>query len=392
MRNPNNALTCLLYLVMAPSFCRADVTLTLTPNTAPAATCSAVTFNGTITNNGSSPVFLNGDSAAVPHPQLTLDDSRYLTNTPASLAANGGSYSGPMFSVTMLPGSAPGTYTGSFAIQGGADSNTFTNLAMQSFTIQLSGAAASPTPTITGAVSASDFGAVSSSAPGSWIEIYGANLAPDNRPWSMTDFNGSTAPTLLDGVSVGIGGQCAFLDYISPTQVNAQLPSNIAIGNTLQLTVSNGNSTSAPYPFTVNAVQPGLFAPASFKVGGNQYVVALLPDLTYVLPAGSIAGVQSRPAKPGETIVIYGIGFGPGDPDFPGGQIATDITSLTVPLQIMFGQTPAQIPYYGFAPNYVGLYQINVMVPELPDSDLVPLTFNLGGAAGTQILYTAVRH
>jgi uncharacterized protein (TIGR03437 family) len=60
-------------------------------------------------------------------------------------------------------------------------------------------------------------------------------------------------------------------------------------------------------------------------------------------------------------------------------------------LQILFGQTPAQTPYFGLAPNFVGLYQFNVVVPAVPDNDLVPLTFNLSGVAGTQTLYIAVR-
>jgi uncharacterized protein (TIGR03437 family) len=240
-------------------------------------------------------------------------------------------------------------------------------------------------------VSASDFGGFSSVAPGSWVEIYGSNLAPDTRGWATADFTGGNAPTSLDGVSVAIGGQAAFVDYISATQVNAQLPSNIATGGTLPLTVTKTNVASAPVNITVHATEPGLLAPASFKIGANQYVWAQLPDGNYVLPAGAIAGVNSRPARPGETLVIYGIGFGSVVPDAPAGQIATGTSQISAPLQILFGQTPAQeAPYAGMAPGWVGLYQFNVVVPPAPDSDLVPLTFSLGGVAGTQSLVTAV--
>jgi len=249
-----------------------------------------------------------------------------------------------------------------------------------------------PAPSISTVVSASAFGGFSSVAPGSWVEIYGANLAPDTRPWSGSDFNGNNAPTSLDGVQVTIGNQNAFVDYISssPGQVNAQLPSNITTGGTLQLTVTNGTLTSAPYDITVNATQPGLLAPAPFKIGGNQYVVAILPDGSYVLPAGSIAGVNSRPAAPGETIVMYGVGFGSVTPDIPAGQIVTEDNQLTLPLQIQFGQTAAQVTYSGLAPSFVGLYQFDVVVPTVPDNNLEPLTFTLGGVAGTQTLVTAV--
>ena len=47
--------------------------------------------------------------------------------------------------------------------------------------------------------------------------------------------------------------------------------------------------------------------------------------------------------------------------------------------------------YYGLSPGFVGLYQFNVVVPAVSNSDLVSLTFNLGGVAGSQTLYTAVR-
>ena len=244
-------------------------------------------------------------------------------------------------------------------------------------------------PVITGIVSASAFGGFASVTPGGWIEIYGSNLAPDIRGWAGADFKGNKAPTTLDGVSVSIGGQAAFVDYVSPTQVDVLLPSNIPTGP-LQLTLTNGSATSAPVTVNVNATEPGLLAPGSFKVGANQYVVAQFLDGTYVLPVGAIAGVTSRPAKPGETIIIYGVGFGPVTPPISAGQIVTESNQLVASLQVSFGQTPAQVSYFGLAPQLVGMYQFNVVVPAVPDSDAVPLTFTLGGTPGTQKLVTAV--
>lgn len=251
-----------------------------------------------------------------------------------------------------------------------------------------------PSPTITSMESASGFGGFSSVAPGSWVEIYGSNLAPDTRQWAGSDFNGNNAPTLLDGVEVLIGGQKAFIDYISssPGQINAQLPSNIPTGGPLQLTVMNGTAASSPIDVTVNPVEPGLLAPSAFLIGGKQYVVALLPDnATYILPAGAIAGVASRPAQSGDVLTLYGIGFGSVTPAIPAGQIVTQSNQLMQPLQILFGQTPAQITYDGLASGFVGLYQFDVVVPAVPDNLLTPLTFNLGGVAGTQTLYIAVQ-
>jgi uncharacterized protein (TIGR03437 family) len=246
-------------------------------------------------------------------------------------------------------------------------------------------------PSISGVVSASAFGGFSSVAPGSWVEIYGSNLAPATQGWTGSDFIGNNAPTMLNGVSVSIGGQAAFVDYISATQVNAQLPSNIATGGPLQLTVTNANGTSVPVNITVNTTEPGLLAPASFLIGANQYVVAQHSDGTYVLPVGAISGVASSPAKPGEILVIYGVGFGSVTPNIPAGEIATETNQLSTSFEVLFGKTPAKLPYFGLAPNFVGLYQFNVTVPAVANSNLTPLTFNLGGVAGTQTLYTAVQ-
>ena len=254
-----------------------------------------------------------------------------------------------------------------------------------------SGAAIANPPTISGVVSASAFGGFASVAPGSWIEIYGSNFATDTHGWTAADFTGNNAPTSLGGVNVSVGGQAAFVDYVSPGQVDVQLPSNIATG-TLQLSLTNANGTSAPQSLTVQAAEPGLLAPSSFKIGANQYVVAQFIDGTYVAPTSAIAGVTSRPAKPGDTIIIYGVGFGAVTPNIPAGEIVTEQNQLTQTFEMEFGTAQAQVPYFGLAPNLVGVYQFNVVVPDVLDNDLVPLTFKLGGVAGSQTLFTAVHH
>ena len=188
-----------------------------------------------------------------------------------------------------------------------------------------------------------------------------------------------------------IGGEVAFIDYISPGQVNAQVPFDVATG-LQQITLKTGGGTSSPLNVTVNALQPGLLAPASFDLDGIQYAVALFSDGTYVLPTGAISGINSLPAKPGDTIVLYGVGFGPVTPDIPAGQIVQQSNTLKSKLQVSIGGKPATVSYSGLAPNYVGLYQFNVVVPNIAASDAVPLTFTLDGAAGTQTLYIAVQN
>jgi len=251
-------------------------------------------------------------------------------------------------------------------------------------------------PNIVAAVSASAFGEFPTFAPGSWIEIYGTNLAGNTQTWTSADFNGVIGPTQLggatSGTSVTVGGQPAFVDYISPLQVDVQVPGNVDTGPQ-PVVVSVGPNASAPFTATVNDTQPGLLAPPNFNINGTQYVVAQFADGTYVLPTGAIPGLTSRPANPGDTIVIYGIGFGPVTPNIPPGQLVEEANTLSNTFTISFGGVPATtVPYDGLSPNYMGLYQFNVVVPNVAGGDAVPLTFTLGTppAAGTQTLAIAI--
>ncbi|HUB77666.1 MAG TPA: FG-GAP-like repeat-containing protein [Bryobacteraceae bacterium] len=249
------------------------------------------------------------------------------------------------------------------------------------------GGTGAPAITAGGVVSASAFGEFASAAPGSWIEIYGTNLSSGTGPWQAGDFNGINAPTMLDGTSVKIGGQSAFVDYVSPTQVNVQVP-DLAPG-LQQVVVTAGTNQSAAYNLTVQAVDPGLLAPLNFKINGLQYAVAI-DGSNYVAPAGAIAGVTSAPASPGDVIVLYGVGFGPVSPSIPEGQIVQQQNALPS-FSITIGGAPAVVRYAGLAPNYVGLYQFNVVVPAIAANAAAPLAFQVNGTAGTQTLYLAVQ-
>jgi uncharacterized protein (TIGR03437 family) len=248
----------------------------------------------------------------------------------------------------------------------------------------------SPLPFIVSKYSASAFGQFGQLGQGSWLEIYGSYLAADSRSWSGSDFVGANAPTSLDHTSVTIGGQPAFISYISPGQVNAQVPTNIGTG-VQPLVVTTAAGSSATYTVTVNTSEPGLLAPASFLIGSTQYVAALFSDgVTFVLPEGAIPGVPSRPAMPGETIVLYGIGFGAVTPSVPAGIITGGSNSLVAPFHLFFGSTEATVAYAGLTPSEVGLDQFNVVVPNVAANNAVPVTFTLGGIPGTQSLSIAV--
>jgi uncharacterized protein (TIGR03437 family) len=244
-------------------------------------------------------------------------------------------------------------------------------------------------PVVTGVISASAFGAFPTFAPGSWIEIYGTSLASGTATWTGSEFNGVNAPTMVSGTSVTIGGQQAFVDYVSPLQVNVQVPGGVATG-AQSLVLTTGIGSSAPFPVTVDATEPGLLAPPGFIIGGTQYVVAQFGDGSYVLPPGALSGITSERATPGDTIVIYGIGFGSVTPNTPPGQISEQATVLASTLNVSIGGQSAMVVYDGLAPGYVGLYQFNIVVPQVPASDTTPFTFTLGGVPGTQTLAISV--
>ena len=198
---------------------------------------------------------------------------------------------------------------------------------------------------VLGAISAGDFGAFATLAPGSWMEIYGCDLTPGSAAWN---FQGA-APTSLDGVSVSIGGFSADLSYVSPTQINALVPSGIAVGpQTLYVRTATGASngfTTASNGYQVNVAQvsPGLWAPPELKLGARQYVGALFKDGSgLVLPpnaplTGDFAGFPCRPALPGDVIVLYGVGFGPTFPAMPDGQLVQQANTLATTLSVVFG-------------------------------------------------------
>jgi uncharacterized protein (TIGR03437 family) len=263
------------------------------------------------------------------------------------------------------------------------------------YTLTPSSSGTTPAIMSGGVVSASAFGGFAAATAGSWIEIYGTNLGPSTPyTWQGSDFDGNNAPTSLQGVTLTVNGINAFIDYVSSTQVNAQVPGGVGTGPATVILTYN-NQPSSPYTITLNALEPGLLTTSAFNIGGKQYVAALHADNTFVVPTN--APSLGTPAKPGETIIIYGVGFGPSAP--PGGSpispgvIVTAANTLTNAMQISIGGANALLQYYGLAPNYVGLYQFNVVVPtSLSNNDALPLTFNVGGNTGNQTLYTAVHN
>jgi len=243
-----------------------------------------------------------------------------------------------------------------------------------------------------GVITASNYGAFPAIAAATWIEIYGVNLATTRtQTWAGSDFNGIQAPAALGGTTVTVAGKPAFVYFVSPAQVDVQVPSGIDPGPQ-PVIVTTAGGVSAAFTITVKTTEPGLLAPAAFILKGGQNVVALFSGtLTYVLPV-AVPGIVTARARAGDSITLYGIGFGPATPDTPAGQIVQQTSALQAKFQISFAGVPATVTYAGLAPGFVGLYQFNVVVPNVAASDSVPLTFTLGGASGPQNLFIAIQN
>jgi uncharacterized protein (TIGR03437 family) len=259
-------------------------------------------------------------------------------------------------------------------------------------------------PTITSVDSASAYGGYSYFASGSWLEIKGTNLADPNDPrlanssqsgqWTSSDFNGPNAPTNLDGISVAINGEPAYVWYLSPTQLNVQAPEDSTTGN-VAITVTNCKATSSITMFSRRNLAPGLLAPPNYTSGGTQFLVATFAsDGAYVLNTslGASFGLNSRPAKPGDLIIAYGVGFGDVTPSILPGVIVGQSNALVNPVRFSFGVTPATLSYSGLAGSFVGLYEFYITVPSgLTDGDY-QINVTQNGAALPQTMYLTVHN
>jgi uncharacterized protein (TIGR03437 family) len=250
--------------------------------------------------------------------------------------------------------------------------------------------------------SASAYGGYAYFASGSWLEIKGANLADPKDPrlasgsgqWASADFNGPNAPTNLDGISVSINNKPAYVWYLSPTQLNVQAPEDSTAGN-VAITVTNCKATSSITMFSRRNLAPGLLAPPNYSSGGTQYLVATFAsDGAYVLNTslGASFGLNSRPAKPGDVIVAYGIGFGDVTPTILPGVVVGQSNALVNPVTFSFGATPATLAYAGLAGSFVGLYEFFITVPQGLANGDYQINVAQNGTTVPQTMYLTVHN
>ena len=150
-----------------------------------------------------------------------------------------------------------------------------------------------------------------------------------------------------------------------------------------------------PYTFPKQALAPGLLAPSNYSANGTQYMVATFQsDGAYVLntATGASFGLNSRPAKPGDGIIGYGIGFGDVTPPILPGVIAGQSNTLVNPVTISFGTTQASVTYAGLAGGFVGLYEFYITVPSTLANGDCQINVMQNGTAIPQNAYLTVHN
>jgi uncharacterized protein (TIGR03437 family) len=209
--------------------------------------------------------------------------------------------------------------------------------------------AATP-PSIISVVDSAGYG--TTLAEGLVATIFGANLSTDTSAATQ-----SPLPQVLAGTQVFVDGVAADLYYVSPTQINFIVPPK----GGQSVTVMSGQLSSAATPVTVRLWAPGFFTMDSTPTGP---VAAEHAD-------GSLITAAS-PARPGETIQMFGTCLGTIDPLLP---IAFPPGIVTV------GGVAAEITYNGPAPNIPGVTQINITVPgTAPAGSAVPIQLQFESA------------
>ena len=221
-------------------------------------------------------------------------------------------------------------------------------------------------------------------AANSWVTILGSNLSPQTDTWSNWIVNG-VLPQSLDGVSVKVGSQFAYVAYISPEQINVLVP-DIPPGN-VAITVSNGIGASTPVTATAQTLQPAFFQ-------WGQYAVATRTDYSDAVKNGTIPGVSTLPAKPGDTIVLWGTGFGPTTPPLPQGVTVPSSTTYNTanPVKITIGGAPAAVFGVALTSGAAGLYQVAIQIPaSLSDGDY-PVVASISGVQSPTGVLITVQH
>ena len=256
-------------------------------------------------------------------------------------------------------GLSPNTYTGTVTIASNAD-NSSVAIPVQ-LTIVPQGP---PLANAGGVVNNGTFGGNESLAQGDIVAVFGSQFTYD-APQGATSL---PLGTKLNDVQVLVNGIAAPIYYVSPNQINFEIPIDASIGKP---TVGFGPDGAGTVQVVRNG-QPGNLVYVEINAQVPEFI---LYDGGYGImttPAGALTGIPSNPVKVGDTIVIYAVGLGPTSPPVASGTASPTKPLAEVPgtTQVCFGvvtpfsKVPCAKPFFtGLTPNFVGLYQIDVTIP-----------------------------
>ncbi len=229
--------------------------------------------------------------------------------------------------------------------------DTSLNAATGTIAIQVTVVSTVP-PAITGLANGASFR--QAFAPGMVLTIFGTNLA--DTTWIASAV---PLPAAMSGVGVTIGGLNAPLYYISPGQLNVQIPYDAPVNRSSVLTVTN-NGRSGSTSFTVAASAPGLFTDASGAIVPSANVARNGVFTLYLTGAGAVSPAIATGAAPAA---------------------ATPVAQLPAPVQtpiVTIGGVQAVIEFAGIPSPLVGVAQVNVRVPSNAPLGTQPVVVTIG--------------
>jgi uncharacterized protein (TIGR03437 family) len=200
-------------------------------------------------------------------------------------------------------------------------------------------------------------------SPGALASIFGTGfgtttfLADDGFNWPTSTTN---------SVSVKVNGVAAPLYYVSPGQINFQVPWGTPTSGTVTVAVQVNGGSSNTASVAVGTAAPGLFNASGAAIVQNT------PD--YSLNS------TSNPAPAGSTIVAYLTGTGPVSPAAKDGVPtgSNGLTSATSLVTAKIGDANATVSFTGLTPGFIGLAQMNIVVPTLAPG-VYPLVVTIDG-------------
>ena len=301
------------------------------------------TDGGTVT--AGQPYTLHVKSTCVPSPPTLLDMQIDFSDGTGPLYATYDSGNGD-YEATWIPAVAENV---SFYAVSNLMSVFSGSAQTQPFNIQVAAPDPSGAPILTGVLNSASYTGANQIAAGSFISIFGAQLASASTSASSVPF-----PQELGDVQVTLAGAALPLYFAGTNQVNALVPymPSLSLDSPQSLVVYRNG---APAALTVNLVayQPGIFSTAANGAGQGA-----IQNASYKLVDAS------HPAQAGDTILIYCQGLGPVvNPPAPGAVSAVGSTTVATPSVYIDG-LPAQVVYSGLSPGSVQLYQVNAVVPQ----------------------------